>query len=60
VCSRVKRLVQVAGEDLGDELARVPRVCAEHDATDRIVIGRLRAADEQRSTTTARRWWILT
>jgi hypothetical protein len=44
---QVERVVQVAGENLRDELTRIPGVRAEHDAIDRLVIGRLRAADDQ-------------
>ena len=41
VCAQVEHLVQVAGEDLTDEPARVPGVGGEHDAADRLVIGLL-------------------
>jgi hypothetical protein len=49
VRAQVERVVQAAGENLMDELTRVPGVRAEHDATDRLVVGRLRAADDQRA-----------
>jgi hypothetical protein len=55
VHAQVERVVQVAGEDLRDELTRVPGVRAEHDATDRLVVGRLGAADDERAVPPGRR-----